>query len=343
MLRDGRILGRKSKCFTLQWHLTNDCELHCRHCYDRTDRTALKFDDAYRILQSHISFCRGRKLAGHVCLTGGNPILYPYFWELYQTIGNEDLGVSFLGNPVPQSIIARIVQIRKPIYYQVSLEGLKEHNDEIRGPGHFQRVLDFLKILQEHGIRANVMLTLTRSNMGQVIPLGEMLKGLADRFTFNRLAQVGEGSNLELPTRAEYVEFMKRYITASRSNSALWFKDSLFNIVRYHFKRPAIGGCTGFGCGAAFNFIAVLPEGEAHACRKFPSFIGNALDLGIEGVYESPKARQYRMGCRQCRFCRLRKVCGGCLAVSYGQGLDVFNERDPYCFFRERSDYLDDF
>ena len=32
------------------------------------------------------------------------------------------------------------------------------------------------------------------------------------------------------------------------------------------------GGCTGFGCGAAFNFMAVLPDGEVHACRKVPIF-----------------------------------------------------------------------
>ncbi|MDP6503521.1 MAG: thio(seleno)oxazole modification radical SAM maturase SbtM [Planctomycetota bacterium] len=343
MLRDGRIFGRKTSGFTLQWHLTNACELHCRHCYDRTDRTALDLADAIGIIHSLESFCRKREISGNVCLTGGNPILYPHFWEQYQAVAERGFTTSILGNPVPEQIVSRIVEVQKPTYYQVSLEGLEDHNDEIRGPGHFQRAVEFLSILRTAGVRANVMLTLTRRNLDQVIPLGEMLQGLADRFTFNRLAQVGEGSDLELPTPDEYVDFMKKYTVASRTNPALGFKDGLFNIFRYHFKRPPTGGCTGFGCGAAFNFIAVLPDGEAHACRKLPSFIGDAVELGIEGVYESAEAKQYRKGCSKCRFCRLRDVCGGCLAVSYGHGLDVFKDLDPHCFMRERARYLADF
>ncbi|MCG8615452.1 MAG: hypothetical protein MI802_04500, partial [Desulfobacterales bacterium] len=40
----------KSDVFTLQWHVTQACDLHCRHCYDRSDRTKMSFADARRIL-----------------------------------------------------------------------------------------------------------------------------------------------------------------------------------------------------------------------------------------------------------------------------------------------------
>ena len=109
-------------------------------------------------------------------------------------------------------------------------------------------------------------------------------------------------------------------------------KDNLFNITRMKQGRELFGGCTGFGCGAAFNFFAVLPDGEAHACRKFPSPIGNVLEQGIAGAYDSDAAKKYRNGCNACTACTIRPVCGGCLAVAHGCGLNVFEEKDPFCF-----------
>ena len=35
MIRDRWFFGRATRSFTLQWHLTNACPFHCRHCYDR--------------------------------------------------------------------------------------------------------------------------------------------------------------------------------------------------------------------------------------------------------------------------------------------------------------------
>lgn len=84
-------------------------------------------------------------------------------------------------------------------------------------------------------------------------------------------------------------------------------------------------------CGAAFNFIAVLPDGEAHACRKFPSSIGNVIHQSIGDVYDSDDAKKYRRGSAACGGCKLRHACGGCLAVAHGSGLNIFEEKDPFC------------
>jgi len=221
--------------------------------------------------------------------------------------------------------------IELPAFYQVSLEGLGEHNDQVRGPGHFDRVMAFLDVLKELGIYSMVMLTLTEDNLRHVLPLAELLRGRTDLFTFNRLSMVGEGANLRLPSKKEYLSFLEEYLDAAKDNPVISLKDNLLNI---HLKKRGselFGGCAGYGCGAAFNFLSVLPDGEAHACRKFPSPVGNVLFEGIAGVYDSEKARQYRAGPRACRSCSIRPVCGGCLAVAHSFGLNIFEERDPFC------------
>ncbi|MDP2758578.1 MAG: SPASM domain-containing protein, partial [Desulfurivibrionaceae bacterium] len=190
----------------------------------------------------------------------------------------------------------------------------------------------FLELLRELDIYSMVMLTLTRGNMEQVLPLAELLRDRVDLFVFNRLAMVGEGSLLESVDIADYRGFLERYLAAAQENPDMGLKDNLFNLLRAEKGEPLLGGCAGFGCGAAFNFVSLLPDGEVHACRKFPSLIGNIFRQSLAEIYDGPAARKYRAGCLACRDCRLRPACGGCLAVSHGFGLDVFTARDPYCF-----------
>ncbi len=340
MLRDRWLFGRKTGVFTIQWHLTSACGLSCRHCYDRSARDELSLDQARRFLQDFGAFCARHRVRGQVCLSGGDPFLYAGLVPLYRAIAAAGYPISILGNPVAQGRLAEIVEIKKPRYFQVSLEGLAEVNDRIRGRGHFDSVVRFLGLLRGAGVRSCVMLTLHRSNIDQVIPLAHRLRGLADRFTFSRLTQVGRGAALELPTRREYVDFLKRYIAASRSNPILGFKDNLFSIVKHHFGRPPLRGCTGFGCGAAFNFVAILPDGEVHACRKFPSPIGDLRRGTLAEIYDSPEARRYRHGCRECRGCPIRNSCGGCPGVVHGQGRRALEDRDPHCFIEDRDTHL---
>lgn len=318
--------------FTLQWHITQACDLHCKHCYDRTRRSPLRFRQALKILDDFYSFCRDRHVQGHVSFSGGNPLLYPHFFQLYEAARDRGFGTMVLGNPAPREEIERLLSIQRPEFFQVSLEGMPEHNDSMRGPGHFERVMEFLDLLRELGVYSMVMLTLTKENVRQVLPLAELLRGRADLFTFNRLSQVGEGAALQLPSQDEYTAFLKKYLDASNINPVLALKDNLLNLIRHKEGVELFGGCTGFGCGAAFNFMAVLPDGEVHACRKFPSLIGNVFKQSIDKIYDSPQAQRFRSGSTACRSCSIHHVCGGCLAVTYSQGLDPCEARDPYCF-----------
>ncbi len=323
---------QKVDIFTIQWHITHACDLHCRHCYDRSKRSPLTREQGLGILRELRNFCRDRHVRGHVCFTGGNPFMSPHFFGLYRQAAELGFSTSILGNPVSRENLERLKKIQLPGYFQVSLEGLAEHNDWMRGEGHFWRTLDFLEILKAAGISSTVMLTLTRDNLNQVLPLARLLEGKSDHFTFNRLSPVGEGADLLLPARKEYIEFLEEYVDAFPEIAPLGYKDNLINIALEKKGRKLFDGCTGYGCGAAFNFITILPDGEAHACRKFPSPIGNVLTDGIAGVYDSPSAARYRQGPEECRGCSLRPVCGGCMAITSGFGMDIFRDKDPFCF-----------
>jgi selenobiotic family peptide radical SAM maturase len=321
-----------SDSFTLQWHITQACDLHCKHCYDRSFRSHMDFNQAIKILDDLYLFCKSKQVKGAISFTGGNPLLYPHFHELYRAASERGFSMAILGNPASQRQIAKLLAIRQPAHFQVSLEGLPEHNDSIRGAGHFSRVVEFLKLLRELNIYSMVMLTLTKDNIDHVLPLSEMLRGLTDRFHFNRLSMVGEGANLQLPDKGKYIAFLESYVRAAEKNPILGLKDNLINILHYQKGLKPFGGCAGYGCGAAFNFLTLLPDGEVHACRKFPSLLGNIFHHDFEEIYESEVAKRYRSGCNACRPCAIRPACGGCLAIAHSYHLNIFEERDPYCF-----------
>jgi len=321
--------------FTLQWHITQTCDLHCRHCYDRSERHPMTYDAALAVLDDFYGFCRGMNVRGQVTFTGGNPLLYPHFLRLYQDASDRGFGVAILGNPTPEAQMEKIFEKTKPLFFQISLEGLAEHNDYIRGTGHFIRSLAFLDQLRKMDIYSMVMLTLTRDNLDQVLPLGELLRDRADFFTFNRLSTIGEGKDLLMPEKETFISFLHEYEKAAETNPILGLKDNLINIIRQEKKAAFFGGCTGYGCGAAFNFVSLLPDGEVHACRKFPSLIGNIRRQSLFDIYHSDLAGKYRRGSQACRDCSLNPVCRGCLAVIYSYGLNVFQDKDPFCFLPE--------
>ena len=325
-----------SEIFTLQWHVTHACDLHCKHCYDRTKRTALTSAEGLRLLNDLENFCDKKHVWGHVCFSGGNPFMSSHFLKWYKAAADRGFSTSILGNPVAREKLEKLTAVQMPRYFQVSLEGLKTHNDFIRGRGFFTRVMDFLALLKEKRVPSAVMLTLTKDNLADVLPLAEKLRSVADYFTFNRLSGVGKGAKLAGVPLTKYTAFLKDYIKASEDNPGMGFKDNLINLALAKSDGRLFGGCTGFGCGAAFNFVAVLPDGEVHACRKFPSLLGHLSRNSLLEIYDSAAAGRYREGTSACKSCSLKPRCGGCLAVTHAADLDIFTERDPYCFMNAR-------
>lgn len=320
-----------AEVFTLQWHLTQSCDLACKHCYDRSHRTNFPVDRAVSLMRELRDFCQRRFVRPQVTLTGGNPLLHPHFFDLYQAAADHGLMIAILGNTCDRATLERMVAIQTPVYYQVSLEGLEQHNDQMRGSGNYRRTLAFLKLLTELGIPNLVMLTLTKANLDQVIPLGRELAGITGGLAFNRLALFGEGAKLTLPSIEAYQAFLNEYAAALPEMPVLALKDSLLNCVFEQQEQPLFGGCAGFGCGAAFNFLSILSDGEVHACRKLPSPLGTILKQPLEAIYSSELATRYRSGTTACAGCNLRPVCGGCMAVTASFGLDHFTCKDPYC------------
>jgi selenobiotic family peptide radical SAM maturase len=100
-----------SPSFTLQWHITQACDLHCKHCYDRSTRTPITLSNAVRMLDDLRLFCNNRYVTRAVSFSGGNPLLHPEFSEIYRAAAERGFALAILGNPASREKIAELIEI----------------------------------------------------------------------------------------------------------------------------------------------------------------------------------------------------------------------------------------
>ena len=116
-------------------HLTDECNLRCRHCLFETCQGSGRSLEAGRI-ESLVeeAYGLGSRL---VCFTGGEPFVYPGFTELLRSLlaGHDGLRVAVLTNGTLISGRMNALEGLDPdrLHFQVSLDGPEPIHDRLRG------------------------------------------------------------------------------------------------------------------------------------------------------------------------------------------------------------------
>ena len=158
----------------LWFHLTNRCNLSCRHClFGSSPGDALELP-AERVLeaarQASDLGCRV------VALTGGEPFVHPDLPSIIEgLLALPETHVVILTN----GLIARHVLESHPwdrdrLHLQISLDGLEQGHDAIRGHGTFQRTVLELQRLGQNGTPFTLSVCPTRRNLDEIVPLVDL-------------------------------------------------------------------------------------------------------------------------------------------------------------------------
>ena len=154
--------GRKGlgleKLSELWIHLTDECNLRCRHCLFETCQGPGRSLEAGRI-ESLVreAYDLGCRL---VCFTGGEPFLYPGFTELLGSLldGHAGLRLAVLTNGVliPRQMDALCRLDPDRVHFQVSLDGPESVHQGLRGQGTFRKTVAALTGLVESRIPCSI-------------------------------------------------------------------------------------------------------------------------------------------------------------------------------------------
>jgi radical SAM protein with 4Fe4S-binding SPASM domain len=328
--------------FYFQWHITEKCNLRCKHCYhaDYTSSDELSLDKLISIADKIDSTLKTWNKKGALSITGGEPFivrdkLFPLLRHIdsLKTIHHFDILTN--GSLLDEAIILKLKEFKKLRRIQLSLEAANQKlNDSIRGNGSFEKTLSSIRLLKKNGFQVAVMMTISHLNKNEVEGLIEILKKeRVDTFSAERFIPEGAGADLkdELLTAGEVKEiFQKIYSLAMKEDKIrILLYRPLFALLNGN--DPTVGAL----CSVGNNALTIMHDGTIYPCRRLPIPIGNALTDSFYKVwYMSPvlwNIRNTKNIKGKCADCDLIPVCRGCRAMAYALTGDYLAE-DPQCW-----------
>jgi len=340
------LLGRQKNVenFHFQWHITERCNLRCKHCYiDDHYSDELNTNEVIGIITHLARSLKQWGVTGSVSLTGGEPFLRSDLKEIVRSFRKyeqfKDILVMTNGTLILDSDIKFLLENDCSI--QVSIDGLiKKQHDEIRGKGNFNKTLLTLRRLSKYGVYTTVHFVVHKSNypasIDQIAAFLAILQAVAVKeVTFSRLVPIGRGKQMrELLLLPKEVKMLFQWlIEVSPRFPTLYLNTS----------RPLWAGlknCAGGACSAGFNACTILPNGDVLPCRRLPIVLGNLKKQSFFEIwYNSDILRRLRerRKIEVCGECKLLDRCAGCRAIAYAVYGD-FMARDPQCFIQNGKD-----
>ena len=194
--------------FSFQWHITDDCDQRCKHCYIFSEDNCKKldsmnWDQMNKTFDNCMEFCRTYGRSPYFYITGGDPILHPDFWKLLELMKKQDIPFTILGNPFHlNDEVCRKLKAYGCEKYQLSLDGMRETHDWFRKPGSFDITLEKIGCIKRAGMRAVIMTTVSGTNIDEIPELIDtVVAHKADVFAFARYCPTSEEKDVGIEPR----------------------------------------------------------------------------------------------------------------------------------------------
>ena len=150
--------------------LTPTCNFRCDMCYIRMEKSQAEKRGGLRSIEEWLHIADQLQEIGtlFILLTGGEPLLYPDFKELYIRLKEKGFILTINTNAtLIDDETVRLFQRLKPRRVNVSSYGVTNgtYLNLCHATNGFDRCLEGLKRLKEYGIDTKLNLTLTRQNI----------------------------------------------------------------------------------------------------------------------------------------------------------------------------------
>jgi len=330
--------------FHLQWHLTERCNLRCKHCY--MDKELVKGEMGLGAVKDILAqyFALVRKWGmprekSKISFTGGEPFVRKDIFDvLEECYKNHDLsryGLLCNGFFLSDGNVARLKSLRVD-YVQVSIEGKEKTNDSLRGKGSFRKAVEGIKRLAGTGIHTSVSMTVHKKNFQDVPAVAALTRELGvGTLGIRRLVPYGHGKALSafMLSPQETREMFEYAVAAGSAGGPVHVTCGCEDGIAAQDMHYSPIGCF---CG--YHSLSVLPDGTVYACRRLPIKAGDLRKDSLEDVFRRSdfleKIRDINNINDECRKCQFFNEClGGAKCVSFAYW-GKLGGGDPQCWRR---------
>lgn len=318
------------------FELSPVCNFSCKMCYVR--KTQKEVDASPRGilgLEDWLRIAREARDAGtlYLLLTGGEPLLWPHFWTLYETL--VDMGflvsVNTNGSMIDAEAVARFRR-RPPQKINITLYGANDATyKRLCGvDGVFGKVDAAIGMLVENGITVKINCSLTPANAEDVDWIVDYAKEKGVPFQLTTYmfppvrrdpTRIGENERF---TPEDSARYLFRYLERDRGAEA--YRNYLQNILAGCVEPPGLDeGCVDpvdgkIRCRAGRSSFWITWDGWLTPCGMMPEPKTDLARRGFADAWEQTVADSEVLRLSSiCGNCPNQNVCHACAAIAYAE------------------------
>ncbi len=280
---------------------TYRCQMRCKMCNIWKNPTRREEEISARDLEilPRLKFAN---------ITGGEPFLRDDLEEIVDVLFTKSPRIVISTSGWHTSKILRLADRFPNIGIRVSIEGLSQKNDDLRGrKGGFDRGLKTLLGLRERGVKdIGFGITVSNRNSGDMLWLYRMAKSMGmefataafhNSFYFHKEDNIIHNKEEVIGNFQQLIEMLLR----ERSPKS-WFR-AFFNLGLINYIR---GGRRMLPCEAGSTNFFIEPNGDVFPCngleeRYWKERMGNIYQVqSFEELWFSPQAEMVRDKVRSC-------------------------------------------
>jgi pseudo-rSAM protein/SPASM domain protein len=347
------------------WNATKQCNLACEHCYAGADCERAP---------GELSTAEGRALIDDLAdygvpvllFSGGEPLVREDLSTLVAYAADRGIRpvLSTNGTLLTRER-ARALRDAGLKYAGVSVDGLRDRNDRIRGQtGAFDAAVRGIEACLDVGLKTGLRYTITEHNVGDLQGVVDLLVDVGvDRFCFYHLDYGGRGADIadadlspEATRKAvtQLCDLTRAYHDRGEAIETLLvgnYADAGY-LVEYAAREIGTDQATAVrqylerngGDPTGERVADVDPVGNIHLTQFWQGYaLGNVRDRPFGAIWEDEsnpllsalRARERHLQGR-CRGCAYQDICrGGSRLRALAEHDDPFAP-DPKCYLRER-------
>ena len=320
--------------------VTSKCNLRCKHCRVNEIGYDMTLDEIEEVLNKLTDF----KPRG-VFISGGEPLIRDDIVEIVKK-SKKLAPVTILNT---NSLLLTENKLKELIdsglnYIQVSVDGIEEQHDYIRGKGTYKKTIEKMKLINEYSdqIKLHISSVVSQKNIDYMEEFARQILEIEKinvqilgfkRFIPNNVlkdtAALGKDGLKKLYKNLELLQ--KKYNEKTTIVSDMPMKN-VFNEKRaIEVMKKYNLSCV--GCSAGVNGISIRNDGTVTPCTLLYISCGNILKQNLKEILQNAdmvkiKNRELKGKCGKCQY---KLICGGCRAAAYQISGD-FLEEDSECF-----------
>jgi radical SAM protein with 4Fe4S-binding SPASM domain len=326
------------KRFVLQWHLSENCNLKCLHCYQENHQPIqLKYEKLVEIYNQYKDLLKKLKIKGHINITGGEPLCNPYLFKLLDLIKKDQDLISFsilTNGTLITDTIAKKIKSYNPYYVQVSLEGGKKTNDYIRGKNTYEMIARGIQNLKKYDIFTSISFTATKINYKEFPKVVKYARKYnVNNVWSDRYIPLGDSEDKNLMLNYEETRDYLNIMNKER-NKLKRLKNNHTTISMHRALQFQMTNDFAYGCTAGDTLLTVMENGDLVPCRRMPVVVGNLFKDNMWNLYKNNKflkeLRKNKIP-DDCKDCEHSDLChGGLKCLTYAVYGDL-NHKDIGC------------